>query len=158
MKSILIHFIFAFISISLSFTVHASEKNDLEWLAGHWVGNAFGGTGEEVWLPMSAGTMIGTYKQIMDGKVKFFEFMLIEKTDSAYTLKLKHFNADMTGWEEKDKFVEFPYVSSGKTSIKFDGLSFYLTKDGILEIKVSIGQKDGTVKQVINSFKNVNKN
>ena len=101
-----------------------SSLNDFAWLAGHWQGEAFGGICEEVWSPASAGTMIGTYKQINGGEVRFYEIMKIAVDSSGPVLTLKHFNADLTGWEEKDDVVTFPLVAAGDGMIEFDGLTY----------------------------------
>ena len=87
----------------------SANLESLSWMVGHWQGNAFGGTCEEVWSPASAGTMTGTFKLSVNDEVKFYELMVLSIIDSGPTLRLKHFNADMTGWEEKDKVITFAF-------------------------------------------------
>ena len=74
--------------------------DDLSWLVGRWVGKGFGGVCEEVWQPSSGGSMIGTFSLVVDGKAQFYELMTITMESGKPTMKLKHFNADLTGWEE----------------------------------------------------------
>lgn len=38
----------------------------------------------------------------------FSEYMQIAPDGDSLIVRLKHFNADLTGWEEKDKTVNFP--------------------------------------------------
>jgi hypothetical protein len=39
--------------------------------------------------------------------VAFCEFLTLVQQDATLQLKLKHFNADLTGWEDKERFVTF---------------------------------------------------
>ena len=87
------------------------DVSDLDFLVGRWTGEAFGGQIEEVWHPAMGGQMIGTFRLIQDGAPAFSEHMLITNPLDGVVLRLKHFNPDMTGWEEKDEFVEFPLVA-----------------------------------------------
>jgi hypothetical protein len=45
------------------------------------------------------------------------------------SLKVKHFNADFTAWEEKGDFVDFRLVKLEPDAIHFSGLSFYKRDD-----------------------------
>lgn len=123
--------------------------DDFAWLAGHWQGEAFGGVCEEVWSPASAGTMIGTYKQTNGGEVRFYEIMKIAVDSAGPSLTLKHFNADLTGWEEKDDVVTFPFVDADDRRIEFDGLVYELADDYGLVITVTLGHDGDTPKQEV---------
>ena len=116
----------------------------LRWLEGHWVGDAFGGVAEETWMAPSGGSMLGMYRIVRDGKPMFFEIMMLVEQQGSLTMKLKHFNADLTGWEEKDKVVEFPLVAIDKNAIHFAGMSFHPSGD-TLTVYLAIRQKDGKV-------------
>ncbi len=98
---------------------------DASWLVGSWQGTAFGQRFEEVWSPPSAGSMIGTFK-LMDGdEVQFYELLLMTVEDGSLSLKVKHFNADFTAWEEKADFVDFRLVKMAENELHFSGISFY---------------------------------
>ena len=72
---------------------------DIAWLAGHWKGNALGGVSEEIWSPPQAKSMMGSYRLIKnDTLVVFYEIVTITEDGQSLTLKLKHFNTDLTGW------------------------------------------------------------
>jgi len=120
---------------------------DLSWLAGRWTGDGLGGSTEEVWSEPMGGVMLGTFRLLRDGKPVFYEFMNLGVTDQGLTLRLKHFNADMTGWEEKDKFVEFRHVSTKGPLVQFDGLTFRRDADDALTIFLALRSKDGTVRE-----------
>lgn len=125
------------------------------WLAGHWIGAGFGGTCEEVWGAPSAGTMVGTFKMYDAEGVKFYEIMTIAP-DSAgrFILKVKHFNADLTGWEEKDKSAEFELMALKETAAQFGDLKYERLAEDSLRITVTISHKDGTTsEEVINCKK-----
>jgi hypothetical protein len=119
---------------------------DMRWLEGHWVGDAFGGVGEETWMAPSGGSMLGMYRIVRDGKPVFFEIMMLVERQGSLTLTLKHFNADLTGWEEKDKVVEFPLVAVEKNAIHFAGMSFHPSGD-TLTVYLAIEQKEGTIRE-----------
>ncbi len=98
--------------------------DQLAWLTGTWEGDAFGGRFEEHWSAPSVGTMAGTWKLIQDDAVSFYEFAVFVEEEGSLALKLKHFNADMTGWEEKEDYVTFPLVEITDEGAFFSGLSY----------------------------------
>jgi hypothetical protein len=98
---------------------------DVAWLAGHWVGPALGGESEEIWSPPKAGSMMGMYRLVRDGKPVFYELATLVEEGGSLTLRLKHFNPDLTGWEEKEKTVDFPLVALGKGTFHFEGMSLH---------------------------------
>jgi len=98
---------------------------DVDWLVGSWTGSAFDGTFEEVWNPPSAGSMVGMFKLLKGDEVVFYELLLIVAEAGSLNLKVKHFNADFTAWEEKQDFVNFRLVRLEENAIHFSGLSFY---------------------------------
>ena len=102
----------------------AATIDQMAWLAGTWEGELFGGRFEEHWSAPSVGTMPGIFKLIHDGVVTFYEFAVFVEEEGSLALKLKHFNADMTGWEEKDDFVTFPLVEITDEAALFSGLSY----------------------------------
>ena len=103
----------------------AASLEDAAFLVGAWEGEAFGGQFEEVWNPPSAGSMVGLFKLFDEDGVAFYEIMLITVEDGTLSLKVKHFNADFTAWEEKADFVDFRLVKVEDDALHFGGLSFY---------------------------------
>ena len=143
----LLSFILLVASPAFSDNPPQPETFDLSWMVGNWTGDAFGGKCEESWQPMSAGTMCGTYKQINKDKVNFYEFTVIKKETDGYSLKLKHFNPDMTGWEEKDKVIEFPFISLTE-NLMMMVMAVWMIDDNHMKVTVNIGHSEGTVNQV----------
>ena len=102
----------------------AATIDQLAWLTGTWEGEAFGGRFEEHWSAPSVGTMAGTWKLIQDDAVSFYEFAVFVEEEGSLALKLKHFRADMTGWEEKEDYVTFRLVEITDEGAFFSGLSY----------------------------------
>ena len=98
---------------------------DAHWLAGSWTGTAFGKHMEEIWSTPSADSMVGTFKLYDDTGVAFYELLLMTVEDGTLSLKVKHFNADFTSWEEKEDFINFKLVKLSEDELHFGGISFY---------------------------------
>ena len=99
--------------------------DDAAWLAGSWTGTAFGKHFEEHWNPPSAGSMVGLFKLFDDEGVSFYEILLLTVVDGSLSLRVKHFGADFTAWEEKEKFIDFGLVKKEENVLHFGGISFY---------------------------------
>lgn len=130
------------IVLSLSLAVANDEKSDqitiddLSWLAGRWVGEGFDGECEEVWNPPMGNSMTGSFKLVINNKVAFYELMTFTVKDGRPALRLKHFNADLTGWEEKGEVISFEFSRLDEHFLEFDGLSYELTHSDSLTILV----------------------
>ncbi len=95
-----------------------AELDNLRWLAGSWSGRVDGDDMEEVWTEPSAGAMMGMFRHIADGSVRFYEFMTITKEPEHIKLTIKHFNPDLVGWEDKDGAARFVLTrSTGKQAV-----------------------------------------
>lgn len=103
----------------------AATIDDAAMLIGSWTGTAFGQRFEETWNPPSAGTMVGMFKLVGDEGVSFYELMLLTEEEGTLFLKVKHFNADFTAWEDKADYVTFKLVKKSPGELHFGGLSFY---------------------------------
>lgn len=125
----------------------SAALSDLSWLAGHWHGEGLGGKCDEVWLPASGGSMIGTFRLVKDGQLVFSEFLTIVEDSGSLVMKVKHFDPDGTGWEDKDEFVAFPLVELGDEEAYFNGLTLRRLDGDRLEIFLALKQKDGSVRE-----------
>lgn len=103
----------------------AATLNEASFLVGAWEGTAFGSRFEEVWNPPSAGSMVGMFKLFDTDGVAFYELLLLTVDDGVLSLKVKHFSADFTAWEDKPDFVEFRLVKIEANALHFSGISFY---------------------------------
>ena len=115
---------------------------DVAWLEGHWSGEALGGIAEEIWSPSAANTMMGMFRLIDGDSVGFYEIFIISEENGSLVLRLKHFNDDLTGWEEKDEMVTFPLVELGPEAAYFDGLTYRRTDGNQLEVFVRMESEE----------------
>ncbi|WP_336987566.1 DUF6265 family protein [Altererythrobacter aquiaggeris] len=127
---------------------------DMEWLAGQWTGTGIADApAHESWLPAVGGTMVGTFVQEDgEGGIRFTEHLYLMEEGGSLVLRLKHFNADLTGWEEKDDTTAFRLVAMEPGAAFFHGLT--LRKDGEdgLVAAVRMRQKDGSSSELIFRF------
>ncbi|MEL7444885.1 MAG: DUF6265 family protein [Pseudomonadota bacterium] len=102
-----------------------ASLDQLDWLVGQWVGDGIqGAPAMESWLAPSGGTMVGTFVQeTSDGAIMFTEHMYLMEEDGSLVLRLKHFNADLTGWEEKDDMLSFRLVAIEPCAAYFNALT-----------------------------------
>ncbi len=112
--------------------------DDMVWLAGTWSGKAMGGETEEVWTRPKAGSMMGSFKLMTDGQVDFYELMTITELDGSLILKIKHFDKDLKGWEEKDESIDFKLVEKTPKKMFFNGLSFEKVTEDQINIYVVV--------------------
>ena len=117
------------------------------WLQGHWVGDGLGGVSEELWSPAAGGVMMGMYRLLRAGKPVFYEFLMLVEENGTLAMKLKHFNPDFTGWEEKTGHVTFKLVAVEDRAVHFDGLSFIRDTDDTLRIYLLLKDKEGKVRE-----------
>lgn len=103
----------------------AATLDDAAFLVGSWTGSGFGQQFEQVWNPPSAGSMIGLFKLMSADGVSFYELLLLTVDEGTLSLKVKHFNADFTAWEEKADFINFRLVKKESGALHFGGISFY---------------------------------
>ncbi|HMG91826.1 MAG TPA: DUF6265 family protein [Chryseolinea sp.] len=127
---------------------------DIAWLAGHWKGTALGGVTEEIWSPPHANSMMGSYRLIKnDTAIVFYEIVTITEDGQSLTLKLKHFNKDLTGWEEKNQVREFKLVKKEKNKLWFEGMTFEFIDDNNFQVYLAIRKKNGEVIEEIFPYK-----
>ena len=116
----------------------------VEWFAGHWRGTAFGGIVEEIWAPPFAGSMMGAFKLVVEDAVKFYEIETISEEKGTLIFRLKHFNPDLKGWEEKDVTVDFRLVKVTESKVYFDGLTLERVGDDQVNMYVAMKDNDPT--------------
>ena len=111
----------------------AATLEAASFLIGSWTGTAFGERMEETWSEASGGSMIGTFKLFSGDEPAMYEIMLLTVEDGTLSLKVKHFNADFTAWEDKEDYVNFRLVKFSEDELHFGGLSFYKRDDDHLD-------------------------
>jgi len=97
----------------------------LDWLVGQWEGEGIAGApAMESWLRPMGGTMVGTFVQeTSDGAIMFTEILYLTEEAGSLVLRLKHFNADLTGWEEKDDMLTFRLLAIEPCAAYFNALT-----------------------------------
>jgi hypothetical protein len=108
-----VHLIIIF---STTFSQAVKQKyriEDLQFMAGQWKTSADWGDMEEFWSGPNGNCMMCSFRCVKDGKVVFYEFVVIEQneTDEAPVMKLRHFNPGSIGWEEKENPYLYPLIS-----------------------------------------------
>lgn len=117
---------------------------DFNFLSGYWTGTGFGGQSEEIWMPAVDGRMFGIFKQSQDGELVFTEFMEIVEDEESFVVRLKHFNPDFSGWEEKTEHVTFRLSDFSKNKAVFGGLSYEIVEPNKLQVKLRMRNDDGS--------------
>lgn len=120
---------------------------NINWLQGRWKGYAFGGITEEVWTPPAGGSMMCAFKLIVNEKVRFYELVTIVEENTSLILRLKHFHADLKGWEEKDKTINFKLVKITGNRVYFDEFTFEKLSENEMNIYVAM-QNNGKSEEV----------
>ncbi|MFD0793771.1 DUF6265 family protein [Mucilaginibacter litoreus] len=97
--------------------------SDLNFMTGTWTLKHKWGDMEEIWSKPMGDNLMSTFRCVKDGKVVFYEFMVVEQAASGPVLILRHFNKGSIGWEDKDKPYLMPAVAVTKNQVA------YLSKD-----------------------------
>jgi hypothetical protein len=133
----------------------AATLDAVWWLAGGtWRGDGLGGVTEEIWSTPAAGAMMGMFRVLKPGaaggqELVFYEFLTFVEQDGSLALKLKHFNADLTGWEEKGGFVTFRLARVTPEAIYFDGLTFRREGKDKMTIFLALRERNGTLREEV---------
>lgn len=121
-----------------------AQLEDISWLVGRWTGEGLGGQMEEVWSPASDGQMVGHFSLTINGRLYVYEIMLMDEHGGGLRQRVKHFNREFVGWEDKDDWHAFDFVSSAPDILLLDGLE-YRRNGEVLNIRLSLSQADGSV-------------
>ena len=135
------------VKLSENETGAKTSVEEMRWLAGRWTGTGLGGRTIETWSEPQAGVMLGTFHLIRDEKSVFYEFLTLGEGPNGFSMRLKHFNPDLTGWEEKEKVIEFRYVRTEGNLVQFGGLTFQRESEDSLTIFLAIRGKDGSIRE-----------
>jgi len=126
---------------------------DASFIEGHWKGEAFGGTTEEIWTSALGDAMLFSFRLVVDGKVSFYEIGHILQKEDSLILQLKHFGADLKGWEEKDETQDFRLIKKEKNKLYFDGLTYEKVSTTEMNAHVVMVNTDGSKSEITFNFK-----
>ncbi|BDW92655.1 MULTISPECIES: DUF6265 family protein [Flavobacteriaceae] len=131
-----------------------ANLEDVSWIKGHWIGEAFGGTAEEIWSAPMGNSMMFVFRLVNNGKVSFYESGHIQQSDDSIILQLKHFDGNMKGWEEKDKTIDFKLVKLEPNKVYFEGLTMEKIDDDHMNVHVLIEENNNT-EEILFAYKKV---
>lgn len=123
--------------------------DQIAWLSGSWQGTGLGGESHEAWLPPTNGQMAGVFHLSNNDELQFYEILQFVERDGSLVLRLKHFNADLSGWEDNssESAVEFPLVALEESAAYFSGLTYErVGEDGLL---IYLRLRDGEEVQIV---------
>src|SRR6476619_4274945 len=86
------------------------EIKELSFMSGKWINHGAWGDMEENWSEPFGNNMMCAYRCVKEGKIIFYEFIVIEQQGQEIVMKLRHFSPGNIGWEEKDKPYEYPLM------------------------------------------------
>jgi hypothetical protein len=113
---------------------------NLAFMAGKWKTETNWGEMEENWSEPLGNCMMCSYRCVKDGKVLFYEFVVIEQTDSVPVMRLRHFSPGNIAWEEKDKPYTYPLTFLDVDKARFErpdkktALTFYRTSPETMKV------------------------
>ncbi len=113
------------------------KLEQMNWLTGYWAGPGLDGLCEEIWLPAVDNSMSGMFRYVRNGQIVFTEYMVLLEHDNSLTLKVKHFNRDLSAWEEKDEWIDFRLIRTEGQTAWFNGL-ILRREENNLTIKLAI--------------------
>lgn len=125
------------------------------WLAGHWRGEGLGGVNETLWSPPMGGTMMGVFRHLKDGRVVFYEMLTLAPLGDTLVLTLKHFDPDMTGWEERTGSVRFPLLRSEPDALHFRGMTYRRLGPDRREVTVMLGPDPDSLRPEVFTYHRV---
>lgn len=134
--------------VSLHGQVPEKVIANLAFMSGTWKTETAWGEMEEHWSEPLGNCMMCSYRCVKDGKVVFYEFIVIEQ-DSVPVMKLRHFSPGSIGWEEKDKPYEYPLTFLDTDRARFErpdkktALTFYLTGPDAMKVILEHEDADG---------------
>lgn len=129
-----------------------ANLSEIAWMEGHWKGEAFGGITEEIWSPPLGGSMMFSFKLVVDGEIGFYELGHIRQVGETLVYELKHFHADLKGWEEKNEVQSFRLVKVKENRMYFEGFTFELVGDNEIRIHALIEDEDDKSEEVTFNF------
>lgn len=142
-KLLLIFLLLPWVAGAQSFSAKIS---DLSFMSGLWAQQHKWGYMEEYWSAPNGDNMVCSYRCIKDGKVIFYEFIVIEQTDNVPVMKLRHFKPGNIGWEDKDKPYEYPLIAMSKNKAVFkardSSLVMTYERTGTKSLQITLTEKN----------------
>ncbi len=132
-----------FVTVCVFMVIHDSagqslkaDVSQLSFMKGKWFVDHPWGYMEEYWGEPVGNNMVSSYRCVKDGKVVFYEFVVIEQSDSVPVMILRHFKQGSIAWEDKDDPNRYPLVSISGNKASFR------SKDGDVTLTYQLKSKD----------------
>jgi len=100
---------------------------DLAWLEGSWIGDMPQGPVEHVILSSRASHMPSFVRALAGDKVAFYEISVFAEAAGSLVNRVKHFTAELAGWEAQGAYVERQLLERDEDRFYFDGLTLSRT-------------------------------
>lgn len=128
---------------------------DLAWLEGSWTGDGIGGApATEVYSEPAGGQIVGHFRQLgVDGSIMFYELITILPVDGKLTYRVKHFDADLNGWEGPDETIDFRLLGACDDEWIFDGLTIRRLGADRMTITVRVSDEAGKLDHLIFDYR-----
>ncbi|WP_394730466.1 DUF6265 family protein [Altererythrobacter sp. GH1-8] len=127
----------------------AATLADMVWLEGSWAGKGIGGhPAGETFTYAGDKQMVGHFWQLDEtGGIGFYELITVVPDGESLTMRLKHFTADLTGWEAKESeaALEFPLLERSEAMWKFGPVTFTQLGPDRLNVSVKVRRDDGSL-------------
>lgn len=136
-----------------------ADVKDLSFMSGTWGQVHEWGDMEETWSKPMGNCMVSTFRCLKDGKVVFYEFVVIEQEGNTPVLKMRHFNPGSIGWEDKNTPLEFSLIELSKNKAVFEvkdkslKMTYTVTPKSKMDIVLEEKNKDGVMQKTQFNFK-----
>jgi hypothetical protein len=124
--------------MALSTPNSAYPITGLAWLEGSWRGTGESEWSEETWTAPHAGAILGMFRLVVEGEVKFYEILTIRQEETGLFLRIRHFDATLRPWETN---VEGAIVFRART-VNAEGATFESATDKARELVFARKGKD----------------
>jgi hypothetical protein len=118
----------AFLLAARSTKAQRIKIDSLAFMQGRWTQQHAWGDMEEFWGAPMGNSMMCSYRCVNKGKAVFYEFILVEQTDSVPVMRLRHFGPGNIAWEDKKEAVEMPLTALQPNKVTFE------TKDQLTKL------------------------
>ncbi|MCA0903524.1 DUF6265 family protein [Qipengyuania aquimaris] len=134
-----------------------ASLEQMGWLVGQWSGTGIGGApAHESWLLPTGNTMVGTFIQMKDEtEIMFTEHIYLMEEEGSLVMRLKHFNADLTAWEDKEGMVTFKLIALEDCAAYFRALTLRCDGDNGLVAAVRMKSAGGEISELVFRFERV---
>lgn len=119
------------------------DEHPFAWLAGTWVGEGLGGQIEETWSAPRGGVMVGMFQHLVADRPNFYELFTIGVERGEWVMRLRHFDPDLSGWEEKDACLLWDCTLREPGRAGFGPVLYEREGDDQLRVSVELDRGEG---------------